>query len=179
MKKIKLTENDLEKIVNRVITESKSSKKKTIVVSESQLVESIERIIKEMMSGSSSLGFGNTGGMGMGLSDAIIKPTDKYRDLEEKEDLELDLVDDPDATEDGMGIFEKWESETEVESTGEYSDMTISQIDKEIKRLKSENDKYQEKGKKVPKKNREKMSELYFAKRAKQDWPKGKGSSKA
>ena len=106
MRKIKLTEKDLEKIVNRVVSESKSTKKNTIVVSEEQLVESIERIISEMMHGSTSLGFGNTGGMGMGFKDAIIKPSDKYKELDEKEDLELDIVDDPDATEDGMGMFE-------------------------------------------------------------------------
>jgi len=64
-------------------------------------------------------------------------------------------------------INEKWKS-----------DMTIEELDASIKKLKSQNDKYQEKGEKVPEKNRTKMSQLYFAKRAKKGWP-GKGKSKA
>ena len=56
--------------------------------------------------------------------------------------------------------------------------MTIEELDASIKKLKSQNDKYQEKGEKVPEKNRTKMSQLYFAKRAKKGWP-GKGKSKA
>lgn len=75
-------------------------------------------------------------------------------------------------------ITEKWEGDVEVKSTGQYSDMTIEELDAAIKRLKSQNDKYQEKGEKVPEKNRTKMSQLYFAKRAKKGWP-GKGKSKA
>lgn len=73
-------------------------------------------------------------------------------------------------------ITEKWEGDVEVEKTGEYSDMTIEEINSAIKKLKKQNEKYQEEGKKVPQKNREKMSELYFAKRAKQGW-KGKGKA--
>ena len=72
---------------------------------------------------------------------------------------------------------EKWEGNTQVEKTGEYSDMSVSQINAAIKALKSKTAKLQDEGKKVPKSMREKMSELYFAKRAKQGW-KGKGSAK-
>ena len=72
---------------------------------------------------------------------------------------------------------EKWEGDTKVEKTGEYSGMSVAQLDKAIKALKSKTEKLKEDGKKVPKSMREKMSELYFAKRAKQGW-KGKGSAK-
>ena len=71
---------------------------------------------------------------------------------------------------------EKWKGDVEVEKTGEYSDMSISEINSEIKKLKSKTEKYKEEGKKVPTSMKEKMSELYFAKRAKQGW-KGKGKA--
>lgn len=74
-------------------------------------------------------------------------------------------------------VKEKWEGDTEVEKTGEYSNMSVADLDKAIKSLKSKTAKIQDEGKKVPKLMREKMSELYFAKRAKQGW-KGKGSAK-
>ena len=73
-------------------------------------------------------------------------------------------------------MTEKWKGDVEVEKTGEYSDMSIEEINSAIKKLKKQNEKFQEDGKKVPQKNREKMSELYFAKRAKQGW-KGKGKA--
>lgn len=72
---------------------------------------------------------------------------------------------------------EKWEGDVEVEKTGEYADMSIEQINSEIKKLKSKTKKYKDSDKPVPKKDKEKMSELYFAKRAKQGW-KGKGKAK-
>lgn len=72
---------------------------------------------------------------------------------------------------------EKWKGDVKVKQTGEYSDMTIEEINSEIKKLKSKNDKAKEAGKKVPQADRTKMSQLYFAKRAKQDW-KGKGKAK-
>jgi hypothetical protein len=73
-------------------------------------------------------------------------------------------------------MSEKWKGDVEVEKSGEYSDMSIEEIDSAIKKLKKQNEKFQVDGKKVPQKNREKMSELYFAKRAKQGW-KGKGKA--
>ena len=74
-------------------------------------------------------------------------------------------------------ITEKWKGDVEVKQTGEYSDMNIKELNAEIKKLKEENKKLEEDGKKVPKENIKKMSQLYFAKRAKQGW-KGKGSAK-
>jgi len=72
-------------------------------------------------------------------------------------------------------VNEKWEGDVEVKKTGQYADMTIKQIDAAIKALKDDNQKFEDDDKKVPEKNKTKMSQLYFAKRAKKDWPsKGK-----
>jgi hypothetical protein len=71
---------------------------------------------------------------------------------------------------------EKWKGEVDVEKTGEYSDMGIEELNAAIKKLKSKNDKTKEAGKKVSDADRTKMSQLYFAKRAKQGW-KGKGKA--
>jgi hypothetical protein len=71
---------------------------------------------------------------------------------------------------------EKWKGEVEVEKTGEYSDMNIEELNAAIKKLKAKNDKTKEAGKKVSDADRTKMSQLYFAKRAKQGW-KGKGKA--
>jgi outer membrane translocation and assembly module TamA len=74
-------------------------------------------------------------------------------------------------------ITEKWKGDVEVKSTGEYADMTIDEIDTEIKKIKKRNLELKKLGKKVPSSSREKMGQLYFAKRAKKDWP-GKGKAK-
>jgi hypothetical protein len=71
---------------------------------------------------------------------------------------------------------EKWEGDVDVKQTGEYSDMTIAQLNAHIKKLKAQNEKKKEAGDKVPEKDKTKMSQLYFAKRAKQGW-KGKGKA--
>lgn len=76
-----------------------------------------------------------------------------------------------------MDMNEKWDDDVEIKQTGQYSDMSISELNAAIKKLKAQNDKFIEDGKKVPEKNKTKMSQLYFAKRAKQGW-KGKGSAK-
>jgi len=75
-------------------------------------------------------------------------------------------------------INEKWKGkEVEVEKTGEYADKTQAELKKMKSDLKKENDKYQEEGKDVPKKNKEKMSEIVFALRAKGGWKKGKDAT--
>lgn len=51
-------------------------KKRKIVVSESELINSIEKIVKEQ---AAMLGFGNMGGLSLGVS----KPSDKYKELDE------------------------------------------------------------------------------------------------
>ena len=117
MKKIRLSERDLINIVKKTIKESKkTNKKKTLTISESDLIAGIEKIISEQ---TAVLGFGNQGGMGMGIA----LPSEKHKDLQE-EDEEMDeqaketenivggketvnVVDDPAATADGMGMFEE------------------------------------------------------------------------
>jgi len=74
-------------------------------------------------------------------------------------------------------VREKWEGDVEVKQTGEYSDMTIEELNAAIKKQKAKNDKTKDAGKKVSHADKTKMSQLYFAKRAKQGW-KGKGKAK-
>jgi hypothetical protein len=78
---------------------------------------------------------------------------------------------------DRSSLEEKWEGDVEVKQTGEYSDMSIEELNSAIKKLKAKTDKIKEDGKKVSHADRTKMSQLYFAKRAKQGW-KGKGKAK-
>jgi len=56
-------------------------RKRKIIVTESELINSIEKIVKEQ---AAMLGFGNMGGLSLGVS----KPTDKYKEIY-KEDWEL------------------------------------------------------------------------------------------
>ena len=74
-------------------------------------------------------------------------------------------------------VTEKWKGNVDVKQTGQYSDMTIDDLDKAIKKLKDKTQKLKDDGKKVPHTDKTKMSQLYFAKRAKKDWP-GKGKAK-
>ena len=95
-----------------------------------------------------------------------------YKDnseLEEKECMECE-------SKSKYPVVEKWEGDVEIEHTGEHSEKTIEQINSEIKKLKTKSEAYKNKGQKVPQTIRKKMSELYFAKRAKQGW-KGKGKA--
>jgi len=71
----------------------------------------------------------------------------------------------------GMELEEK----RKVKKTSEHNGKSTSDIDLRIKSLKDLSQSYQEKGERVPNKLKEKMSELYFAKRSKKDLPsKGK-----
>jgi len=74
-------------------------------------------------------------------------------------------------------ITEKWKGDVEVKQTGEYSDMSIAELNAAIKKQKAKNDRTKEAGRKVSHADKTKMSQLYFAKRAKQGW-KGKGKAK-
>jgi len=74
-------------------------------------------------------------------------------------------------------VTEKWKGNVDVKQTGQYSDMTIDDLDRAIKKLKDKTQKLKDDGKKVPHTDKTKMSQLYFAKRAKKDWP-GKGKAK-
>ena len=71
----------------------------------------------------------------------------------------------------GMELEEKWKGDVKVKKTGEHAGKSISDIDSKIKALKDLSQSYQDKGERVPKKLKEKMSELYFAKRSKKGWP--------
>jgi len=139
MKKIRLSEKDLIDIVKKTINESKKTKKKkTITVTESELINSIEKIINEQ---NAVLGFGNQGGIGMGIA----MPTDKYKDLhEDDEEMEeqaketenivggketVSVVDDPAATADGMGMFEEV-SQDEFEALKEK----VAKLEKSLKK---------------------------------------------
>lgn len=74
-------------------------------------------------------------------------------------------------------LDEESEDEVGIENTNEYTDMSISELDSAIKKLKIQNENYKEMGKKVPESNKSKMSQFYFAKRAKQGWG-GEGKNK-
>ena len=74
----------------------------------------------------------------------------------------------------GMELEEKWKGDVKVKKTGEHAGKSISDIDSRLKALKDLTQSYQDKGERVPKKLKEKISELYFAKRSKKGWP-GKG----
>jgi len=72
-------------------------------------------------------------------------------------------------------LREKRKGNMKVKKTGEHSEKLTSDIDLRIKSLKDLSQSYQEKGERVPNKLKEKMSELYFAKRSKKGSPsKGK-----
>lgn len=60
---------------------------------------------------------------------------------------------------------EKWGKKVEIHSTGEHAGKSVSDLEKEIKKLRGKPG------------NKEKMGELLFALRSKKGWPKGKGST--
>lgn len=69
-------------------------------------------------------------------------------------------------------VNEKWEGDTKVKKTGEHAGKTVSELKKELNSLKEKSKKYQDEGKKVPKKIIDQEAELKFAIRAKQGWKK-------
>lgn len=71
-------------------------------------------------------------------------------------------------------ISEKWDKDVKIKKTGEYSGMSIKEIDDEIKKLKQKTQKLKDQNKEVPHSDKKKMSQLYFAKRSKKHFP-GKG----
>jgi len=62
-------------------------------------------------------------------------------------------------------LEEKWKPEVKIHSTGEHAGKSIEQLKKEIETLKGKSG------------NKEKMSELIFALRAKTGWKKGPGAA--
>jgi hypothetical protein len=71
-------------------------------------------------------------------------------------------------------LEEKWSNDVDVKKTGNHSNKSIEQLNKEIKKLKNKSEEFQKDGKKVPHKLRSDLSQLYFAKRAKKDDWSGK-----
>lgn len=71
-------------------------------------------------------------------------------------------------------LEEKWSNDVDVKKTGDHSNKSIEQLNKEIKKLKNKSEEFQKDGKKVPHKLRSDLSQLYFAKRAKKDDWSGK-----
>lgn len=87
MKKIKLKESDLSRIIEKVIQESATPQKKKIIVSEKELINAIHKIVKEQRT-QHMLGFGNMGGgMGMGFSDPVETPTSRYKQEVGEQDI--------------------------------------------------------------------------------------------
>ena len=88
MKKIKLKESDLSRIIEKVIQESATPQKKKIIVSEKELINAIHKIVKEQQHQQHMLGFGNMGGgMGMGFSDPVQTPTSRYKQEVGEQDI--------------------------------------------------------------------------------------------
>ena len=108
---------------------------------------------------------------GNAFTGALLKAKEQGKDSFEVDGKKYDVKE----SEEEMN--EKWKGDVEVKQTGEYSDMTIEELNAAIKKQKSKNDKTKAAGKKVSHADRTKMSQLYFAKRAKQGW-KGKGKAK-
>lgn len=69
-------------------------------------------------------------------------------------------------------VNEKWEGDVKVKKTGEHADKSVAELKKELNSLKEKSKKYQDEGKKVPKKIVDQEAELKFAIRAKQGWKK-------
>jgi len=70
------------------------------------------------------------------------------------------------------GVNEKWEGDTKVKKTGEHAGKSVVELKKELNSLKEKSKKYQDEGKKVPKKIIDQEAEIKFAIRAKQGWKK-------
>lgn len=68
---------------------------------------------------------------------------------------------------------EKWDSDAEIEHTGEYEDKTVDELQKQLDNLKSRSKKYQDKGKDVPESIKKKEKQVMFAIRAKKNWKGG------
>jgi len=62
-------------------------------------------------------------------------------------------------------LAEKWDKKVKIQHTGQYTDWDAAKLKKAIKALRGKPG------------NKEKMGELLFALRAKEHWPKGKGST--
>ncbi len=67
-------------------------------------------------------------------------------------------------------LEEKWKGDTEIEQTGEWSDMTVAQLKKKRKTLMDKEER--------TKAEQDEVREINFAIRAKTGWKRGKGATK-
>jgi len=67
-------------------------------------------------------------------------------------------------------LEEKWKGNTEIEQTGEWSDMTVAQLKKKRKTLMDKEER--------TKAEQDEVREINFAIRAKTGWKRGKGATK-
>ena len=142
MKKIKLSENDIVRIVKRVVNEKKESlkkdvtkKNKSITMSEEELIDLIEQSVIKEMRDAAPMGFAAIQSLG------ISKPTDKYKremgegyleDLAQKDltgQTQLPPEDEDDMTPDGMDD----DSDNNRKMMGE-EDEWMQDVDKEIEK---------------------------------------------
>ena len=91
--------------------------KRKIVVTESELINSIEKIVKEQ---AAMLGFGNMGGLSLGVS----KPTDKYQEMYEDDAHDTYNVNymDQEAANQNMEDWEMGEDYELEEDSGAFED---------------------------------------------------------
>lgn len=186
MKKIKLTETDLTRIVRRVIREDNSESYTNYMFFSNleQIKRQCEKLLsmdKNMIDSTIQNGhdwaddhiseaknnmdqvfdffMGKADEGSMEMDEWIMRtPTDESLD-EEKEMCEECWNEEEE-------LDEKWSGKSEIKKTGEYSDKTIVQLKSELKKLKDN-----------PKKSeslKRKERQLIFAIRAKGGWKKGK-----
>ena len=98
-------------------------RKRKIVVTESELINSIERIVKEQ---AAMLGFGNMGGLSLGVS----KPTDKYQEMYEDDAHDTYNVNymDQEAANQNMEDWEMGEDYELEEDSGAFEDNYFNSI---------------------------------------------------
>lgn len=186
MKKIKLTESDLTRIIQRIIKEGDSGEHTNYMFFSNleQIKRQCEKLLsldKDMVDNIIQDGhdwaddhvteaknnmdqvfdffMGKVNENPMEMDEWIMRtPTDE--ELEEKEEMCEDCWEEKEE------LDEKWPGKADVEKTGEYSDKTIAELKAQLKKLKDNPNKTES----LKKKERQ----IIFAIRAKGGWKKGK-----
>ncbi len=166
MKKIKLTEADLTKIIQRIIKEDDSEMYANYMFFSN--LEQIKRQCEMLLE------------LDKNMIDNIIQDGHDWADdhiseaknnMDQVFDFFMGKVNEVSM---GMGesldeekeLNEKWPGKAEVEKTGEYSDKTIAELKSELKKLKDNPNKTEA--------LKKKQRQIIFAIRAKGGWKKGK-----
>jgi hypothetical protein len=181
MKKIKLTESDLTRIIQRIIKEGDSEMYTNYMFFSN--LEQIKRQCEKLLSLDKSM-IDNTIQNGHDWADDHISEAKNNMDQvfdffmgkvdEDSMDMNEWIMRVPTDENEEMceecwneeELEEKWAGKSVVKKTGEYSDKTIAELKSELKKLKSN-----------PKKTealKKKERQLIFAIRAKGGWKKGK-----